>query len=99
LKPHVFHPAAAAEYADAAEYYAAIQMELGGRFYDEIERLIEDVHRQPDRFRIFMGATRRHFSDVFPYAVVYLSESDRIWIVAVMHMHREPGYWKSRLKS
>ena len=97
MKPHIFHPSAVAEYADAAEYYSTIDPELSGRFYDEIEGLIEDVRRHPDRFRIFDGDARRHFSDVFPYAVIYLDEPDRIWIVAVMHMHREPGYWKTRL--
>ena len=98
MKPHFFHPAASAEYADAAEYYAAIDGQLGGRFYDEIEGLIEDVRRHPGRFRFFEGETKRHFSDVFPYAVIYLEESDRVWIVAVMHMHREPGYWTDRLR-
>ena len=43
MKPHVFHPAADAEYADAAAYYYRISPELGGRFYDEIERLIRDI--------------------------------------------------------
>ena len=99
MKPSIFHPGAASEYAEAAEYYTAIELELGGRFYDEIEGLINEVCRHPKRFRIFESDTRRHFSDVFPYAVIYLEESDRIWIVAVMHMHREPGYWRSRLKS
>jgi hypothetical protein len=99
LKPHIFHPAAAAEYADASKYYVAIESSLGGRFYDEIEGLIQDVRRHPDRFRFFNGSARRHFSDVFPYAVIYLDEPDCIWIIAVMHMHREPGYWKPRLNS
>ena len=49
LKLHTFHPEAAEEYAAAADYYFKIQPELGGRFYDEIERLIETVCRQPDR--------------------------------------------------
>jgi len=98
LKPHFFPPGASTEYADAAGYYAAIEAQLGGRFYDEIEGLIEEIRRQPGRFRFFDGETKRHFSDVFPYAVIYLEESDRIWIVSVMHMHREPGYWKDRLR-
>jgi len=70
LKPYIFHPAAAAEYADAAEFYIAIEAGLGGRFYDAIEELIGNVRRHPDRFRIFHGEARRHFSDVFPYAVI-----------------------------
>ena len=70
MKPHYFHPAAAEEYAGAAQYYAKIHPELGGRFYDEIESLIETVRRQPDLFRIFDPPARRHFSTVFPYAVI-----------------------------
>jgi hypothetical protein len=78
VKPHAFHPEAAQEYDEAAEYYARIQVELGGRFYDEMERLILDIRRQPDRFRLFDAPVRRYFSDVFPYAVIYLDEPDRV---------------------
>ena len=97
MKPHVFHPAAGREYTEAAEYYARIRGELGGRFYDEVEGLILDIRRQPDRFRVFDAPARRHFSDVFTYAVIYLDEPERVWIVAVMHMKRQPGYWRNRL--
>ena len=97
MKPHSFHPDAAQEYADAATYYFRITAELGGRFHDEIERLIHDARCHPDRFRIFDPPARRHFSDVFPYAVIYLDQPDRVWIVAVMHLKRRPGYWKRRL--
>ena len=71
VKPHVFHPAADAEYAEAATYYSSISPELGGRFYDEIERLIQDIRRQPELFRVFDRPARRHFSTVFPYSVIY----------------------------
>ena len=70
---------------------------MGGRFYDEVEGLILDIRRQPDRFRVFDAPARRHFSDVFPYALIYLDEPERVWIVAVMHMKRQPGYWRNRL--
>lgn len=53
MKRHAFHHEAEEEYADAAEYYAGIEPELGGRFYDEIERLIRDVRQNPERFRLF----------------------------------------------
>ena len=98
MKPHYFHPEAAEEYVAAADYYFKIQPELGGRFYDEIERLIETVCRQPDLFRVFDAPARRHFSIVFPYAVIYLEQPDRVWIVAVMSCKRRPGYWKHRLE-
>ena len=53
MKPHAFHPEAAEEYANAANYYTQIYPELGGHFYDEMERLIQDIRREPQRFRPF----------------------------------------------
>ena len=97
MKPHAFHPAAAEEYADAANYYTRIHPELGGRFYDEMERLIQDIRREPQRFRRFEPLAQRHFSNVFPYSVIYVEQPDRIWILAMMHMKRRPGYWQNRV--
>lgn len=97
MKHYAFHPDAEVEYVQAAEYYAAIDSSLGVRFYDEIERLIHQVRRQPDRFLRFSVPARRALSRQFPYSVVYLTEPDRIWIVAVMHAKRRPGYWRERL--
>ena len=97
MNPYAFHPEADEEYADAARYCARINPELGGRFFDEIERLISQIRRDPARFRRFDPPTRRHFSDVFPYAVSYVDQRDRVLILAVMHMKRRPSYWKHRL--
>ena len=96
MKPHVFHPGAEAEYTAAAEYYASIDSELGGRFYDEMERLIREVRQQAERFWTFDPPARRHLSTVFPYSVLYLNRPDYIWIVAIMHGKRQPGYWRTR---
>ncbi len=97
MKPHLFHPEADAEYAAAARFYTEIQPELGGRFYDEIETAIAAVCAHPRQFHEFDPPARRYLAQRFPYAVVYLEEPDRIWIVAVMHLHRQPGYWHERL--
>jgi plasmid stabilization system protein ParE len=98
VKPCIFHPEAGAEYTQAVEYYAAIRPELGNRFYDEIERLVGEIGRQPERFFRFSPPARRALSREFPYSVVYLEQPDRVWIVAVMHAKRRPGYWKYRLE-
>jgi hypothetical protein len=29
--------------------------------------------------------------------VLYRVERERIYVVAVMHLHRRPGYWRPRL--
>lgn len=99
MKPHRFHPEADEEYAHAATHYAGISPELGRRFYDEIERLIAEVRAAPHRFRRIDGDVRRHLADDFPYAMLFLNEPDRIWIIAVMPLKRDPDYWKHRLGS
>jgi plasmid stabilization system protein ParE len=97
VKSHIFHPEADEEYVHAVQYYADIALELGNRFYDEIERLIGEVCTDPERYRKFNPPARRHFSRDFPYAVIFLEKTDCVWIVAVMHMKRRPGYWRERL--
>jgi plasmid stabilization system protein ParE len=96
VKTRVFHHQADEEYTLAGEYYARINPELGGRFFDEVERLILDIRRQPQRFPFFDAPIRRHFSQVFPYAVLYVDQTDRVLIISVMHMKRRPGYWRGR---
>jgi hypothetical protein len=96
MKPHGFHREALEEYAQAAGHYARISPELGGRFYDEMERLIGDVCRAPSLYRRIHGPVRRHFSTVFPFAILYEDRPDHVRIVAVMPMHRDPDYWNRR---
>lgn len=97
MKPHSFHPEAAEEYAQAVGYYAAISPNLADRLNNEIERLIREIRRQPERFFRFSPPARRALSREFPCSVVYLDQPDRIWIVAVMHAKRRPDYWRERL--
>ena len=97
MKPHVFHPEAGEEYTQAIAYDATVTPELGSRLYDEIERLIHEVCRPPEGFSRFSPPARRALARKFPYSVVYLDEPDRVWIVAIMHAKRRPGYWRDRL--
>ena len=97
MKPHLFHPEADEEYVRAVQYYADIGLELGSRFYDEMERLIGEACAAPERIWKFSPPARRHLSSDFPYAIIYVEKAEHIWIVAVMNMKRRPGYWRERL--
>jgi len=33
----------------------------------------------------------------FPYGIVYIVLDDLLWIVALAHSRRRPGYWRDRL--
>jgi len=94
---NAIHPEADTEFAEAVRYYAEIDPQLGCRFYREIERLIRAACDHPDCYFRFSPPARRVLSHEFPYSVVYLEQLDRVWIVAVMHSKRRPGYWRKRL--
>jgi len=99
VKRHGFHREADAEYAAAAEYYAAINPELAGRFHDEIERLIAEACLHPRAYRRVRGEIRRHFTAAFPYGILFEDRPDVVRILAVINLHRDPIYWVHRLKS
>jgi toxin ParE1/3/4 len=94
-----FHPEALAEFQDAARYYADCQDNLGVRFITAVEAVLDRVEHNPQGGRIFEEDIRRCLTHVFPYAVLYSIEPDYLLIVAVMHCHREPGYWRHRVPS
>lgn len=92
-----YHPAAAVELTEAAAFYEARTAGLGARFLDEVERGIAAVGEAPSRWPILRGSVRRYLLRPFPYGILYHEQPDSIVILAVMHLHREPGYWKHRL--
>jgi toxin ParE1/3/4 len=33
----------------------------------------------------------------FPFSLLYINRADYLWVVAVAHGNRKPGYWKKRV--
>jgi len=93
-----FHPEAFTEFEDSAAFYSECQTGLELRFIDAVRNAIGRICEDPERWRIFDGDLRRILVHVFPYAVLYSIEPDRVYIIAVMHSSRKPGYWKERIK-
>ena len=97
MKPYRFHREADAEFTVALHYYSDLSPELGARFYDEIEALIAAICAHPLRFRQLDPPVRRNLAPSFPYAVLFIDEPERVWVVAVVPLKRDPDYWRHRL--
>ena len=93
----VLHPQADAEFLLAQQRYTDASPLLGRRFYDQITGVFRRIIEHPLRYKQFDPPARRLFANGFPYAVTHVAKPDAIWIIAVMHVRREPGYWKERL--
>jgi plasmid stabilization system protein ParE len=89
---------AQAEMAEAVTYYNSQKPELGSQFSEEIQRTIERILQYPEAWTPLSKRTRRCRTNKFPYGVIYQVQADVLLIVAVMHLHREPQTWKSRLR-
>lgn len=93
----LWHDAAVRELEEAALYYNGIDEELGERFISTAEVAIAEIQARPVMRRKFDGEARKARLKRFPYAVVYWMDLTEIRIIAIMHLHREPGYWHGRL--
>lgn len=91
-----FHPDAQRELEDVVAYYDNISRQLGDAFIDEIERTIERIEKLPSAWPTLSENTRRCRIMGFPYGIVYQSREQRIWVLAVMHLQRQPNYWVNR---
>jgi hypothetical protein len=98
VNPWYFEEGAEADFAEALAFYREESEALAGRLYDEIHRLVADICSAPRLYRVVAHAIRRHFSEIFPYAVLYVEKSNHIAIYAVAHFKRRPGYWRERIK-
>lgn len=92
-------PAAKLEIRQAALFYEDCRDGLGLEFLDAVESAFEQIQRHPRVWRILKGRLRRYLLQQFPYGLIYAVEGETIFVAAVMHLKRKPGYWVSRGKA
>lgn len=99
ISPQVFeyHPEAVTEATAAFYWYADRSEEVADRFWNELRDARRLVTAKPMTWSAYLHGTRILQLDNFPYGLVYLERDDRVIGIAVAHLHRRPGYWKSRL--
>ena len=86
------------EMREAALFYESRQKSLGRRFRDEIAYVSRSITRHPLLWRERPGGYRRVNCPIFPCYIAYIIDRETIFVAAVAHGHREPEYWKHRLK-
>ncbi len=95
---HQFHDEALEEYVDAIRFYARANRAVGECFVRAIEQAIADIVETPLRWRAVRGGLRRRVIRGFPYIVFYRVHEGFVYLLAVAHCSRRPGYWRSRLE-
>jgi len=96
LRKVVFHPKAEEEIARSAKYYSLGAENLGEDFTAEIERTMERIQENPMAAVLVGTRARRRICKRFPFAVVYRLSDEEIRVIAITHLSRRSGYWRTR---
>lgn len=84
------------ELVEAVQYYNAQHTRLGDEFRNEAWETVRRIMEFPRAWHAMGGTLWRCQMQRFPYGLIYEPSSAEIIIVAVAHLHREPGYWRQR---
>ena len=87
---------------DAVRWYERQRAGLGLALVAEVNEVVSGIERCPQ-----LGALVPHVGTAltarripvrrFPYYVVWVVTDDLIYVVAVAHNRRRPGYWRQRI--
>lgn len=91
-----FHPEAEIELMQAVEYYEDCQPGLGEDFVYEVFAAVKNILSYPEAWPVVAKPLRRCLVSRFPYGILYHKDDKIVSILAVMHLHRHPDYWKNR---
>jgi toxin ParE2 len=82
------------ELAHAVAYYDRLSAGLGAEFVAEVSDGLGRIEEYPEAWQLLGPRVRRYRLRRFPYGLVYRVLESEIVVLAVMHLHRKPDYWK-----
>ncbi len=91
-----FHPDVASEIKASFDWYQDQAEDLGNDFLNELESAYQAIIEFPQTWPFFEKGFRRFVLSRFPFSVIYRKIDQSVYVVAVMHNIRKPGYWSRR---
>ncbi len=92
----IFHPDTAHEIKGSYEWYQNQAEGLGENFIEELESAYEAIAELPETWPKFTKNCRRFLLRKFPFSIIYQLDNDAVFVLAIMHNSRKPGYWEGR---
>jgi len=94
--PIILSPAAGRDLEAAANWYEQ-EARSGARFMAGVEDALDRIGRMPELHAVTYRDVRRARVPKFPYHVYYRITAERIEVLAVVHVRRNPNVWQSRI--
>lgn len=86
------------EFEEAVRYYESQKPDLGVDFRNEVKATLNRVVAHPQAWQSLAGDIRRCQMSRFPYGLIYESSATEVIVIAIAHLHREPGFWEQRVQ-
>lgn len=96
MKRVEFHPEAEQEIIEAQRWYRERSEVASQAFALEVAKTIASIVEAPERWPATEGGERRQVLQRFPYTILYRFHSDTVYVTAIAHHKRRPGYWRGR---
>jgi len=94
----IFAPLARLEFEDAAAWYESHQPGLSNEFRIEVNAVLQQILKSPERFRFASSSSHKATLQRFPYSIYYSVELGAINIISVFHGARNPAELRRRLE-
>ena len=92
----VFHSEAEAEFIESAARYEGEVPGLGRRYGRAVKEALELIAENPDIGSPLDSELRSFIVASFPYSIIYAPFEGSLFVLAVAHGRRKPGYWRHR---
>src|SRR5688572_17040375 len=90
------HREAALELTEAQAWYRDRSEVAAQAFALEVDRAVSLILEAPLRWPSARRGERHFVLHRFPYTLIYRIHEARVFITAVAHQSRRPGYWRHR---
>lgn len=96
MKRIEFHPDAERDLLEAQAWYRERSEVAAQALALEVDRAVRVISEGPERWPPTAYGDRRFVLSRFPYSILYRVRLDDVFITAVAHQRRRPGYWRHR---
>ena len=93
----LIQPEAELDLQEAFDWYEENSRGLGSEFVRAVDASLSQIQRNPLAYPLVYKEIRRKLVRKFPYGVLYLIESETIYIIACFHVKRSSQQWRKRL--
>ena len=89
----ILRPRAERDIKSVFDWYESQQPTLGDEFLISLRERLETIREFPESAPVLFRDVRRAVVARFPYLILYVVQSTRVAVLAVLHQSRDPKVW------